>query len=135
MGRWRDIGWWYWLAMDIGLAVGLSGLEPVALHACLGLGAVQSAHYLHRERCLSAFPVQVRIAYALLLLLGHWQPLAFIHWIQLAGTTAMVAIDYCPLARLLSLAPWNRRRPLTLSLAWRTFVSPPVPGSILQADS
>jgi hypothetical protein len=36
------------------------------------------------------------------------------------------------LARFLSLMPWNRRQSFTLSLLWRTFLSPPVRGNILQ---
>jgi hypothetical protein len=126
------VGWRYWLAMDALLAIGLSGLEPLALHACVALGGAQSIHYLFRERRLMAFPVQVRLAYFGLLMVGYWNPVAFVHWIQLVGTTALLVFDYCPLARLLSLAPWNRRHPLTPTLVWRTFVSPPVPGSILQ---
>jgi len=62
-------------------------------------------------------------------------PLGFLHWIQLAGTTAMVLVDYCPGARLVSLMPWNRRVPLTLGLVVRTFVRPPVRGSILDAPA
>jgi len=61
--------------------------------------------------------------------------LGFLHWIQLAGTTAMVLVDYCPGARLVSLMPWNRRVPLTLGLVVRTFVRPPVRGSILDAPA
>jgi hypothetical protein len=52
---------------------------------------------------------------------------------MLAGTTVRVAFDYCLLARTLSLMPWNRRQPLTLALVWRTYATPPVKGSILQA--
>ncbi|MBX3346336.1 MAG: hypothetical protein KF806_13480, partial [Nitrospira sp.] len=40
------------------------------------------------------------------------------------GTTARVLVGYCLLARTLSLAPWNRRQPLTWSMLRRTFFSP-----------
>lgn len=127
----RTLAWWYWLAMAATLAVELAGLAP-ALRPALVLGAVQVAHFLLREKQLSAFPVQVRLAYLGLLLIGTWEPLRFIHWIQLAGTTAMVAFNYCPLARALSLAPWNRQGPLTARLVWTTFASLPVAGSVLE---
>lgn len=56
-----------------------------------------------------------------------------VHWIQLAGTAAVVTVDYCALARLLTLAPWNRREPLSLALVGRTLFSAPVQGSFLEA--
>jgi hypothetical protein len=127
----HDMGWWYWLATDIALASALLG-GPLGFAPVVGITLVQAAHYFGRERRLRAFPVQVRLGYLGLLLLGQWTPLYFIYWIQLAGTTAMVCFDYCPLARFLSLMPWNRREPLTPSLVWRTFLSPPVRGGILQ---
>jgi hypothetical protein len=130
----RDRGWWYWLVTDFGLVYGLLGL-PFGFAPVIGLTLVQCGHYLLRERRPGAFPVQVRLGYLGLLLLGQWPPLHFIYWIQLAGTSAMVCFDYCPLARFLSLMPWNRVEPFTLSLVWRTFLSRPVRGNILQGLS
>ena len=78
-----------------------------------------------------AFSVQVRIAYLAVLATGLWPPLGFVHWLQLAGTMAQVGFDYCPLARLVSLMPWNRTQPLTFRLVWRTFALPPMSGSVL----
>lgn len=75
-------------------------------------------------RNVTAFPLQVRVAYAMLLAAGLWAPLQWIHLIQLVGTTARVLVGYCLLARTLSLAPWNRRQPLTWSMLRRTFFSP-----------
>jgi hypothetical protein len=43
----------------------------------------------------------------------------------------MVLCGYCLLARCLSLLPCNRTQPLTIGLLRRTFISPPVEGSIL----
>jgi len=76
-----------------------------------------------REGELAAFPVQVRAAYLALLVAGLYPPLGFIHWVQLVGTWAMVLVGYCPLARALSLLPWNRSQPLSAALVRRTFVS------------
>ena len=45
----------------------------------------------------------------------------------------MVLVGYCPLARMLSLLPWNRRQPLSVALVRRTFLSAPVSGSIVEA--
>ncbi len=126
----RGLDWWYWLATDLLLIAGVAGnrwgFTPV-----IALGAVQAVHFLLRERSLVAFPVQVRVVYLGLLVAGLWGPLAFIHWIQLAGTTAVVTVGYCPLARMLSLLPWNRRAPLSWALVRHAVFSPPVEGSFV----
>ena len=131
MLRNRDLGWWYWLVTDALLIAGLAGwfhgFAPV-----IALTVVQAGHYLLRAGRLAAFPVQVRVGYLGLLLAGQWDPLYYVYWVQLAGTTAMVAFDYCALARFLSLMPWNREHPLSARLVLRAFLAPPVKGSVLQ---
>jgi len=131
MNRIKSIRWQYWAVTDVLLIAAVLGWQP-AFAAVIGLNLVQLVHFLAREKRLSAFPVQVRAAYLGLLLAGQWDPLYFIYFIQIAGTTAMVLADYCPLARFLSLMPWNRQGPFTLELLKRTVFSPPVRGNILQ---
>jgi hypothetical protein len=87
------------------------------------LCAVQIVHVVWLTRDLTAFPVQIRVAYLAMLIAGLGEPLHWIHWMQLAGTTARVLAGYCLLARTLSLAPWNRRQPLSLELITHTFFS------------
>ncbi|MGE5154984.1 MAG: hypothetical protein ACM3ST_13335 [Bdellovibrio bacteriovorus] len=132
MTRVTEIAWWYWLVTGLLLAAALAGC-PLGFAPALGVTAVQTLHYLLREGSPKAFPVQVRTGYLLWMLAGLWQPLGFFHWIQLAGTTTAVLVDYCPMARLLSLLPWNRRSPLNVRLVAWTFLRPPVRGSILDA--
>jgi hypothetical protein len=55
-------------------------------------------------------------------------------WAQLIGTSISVLFDYCAMARMLALAPWNRIQPLNWHLVMRTFFSRPVSGSILEAS-
>lgn len=129
--QYRHISWWYWLAMALLLAFGLSVWNPAFVWA-IALGVVQCIHFVLREGRLQAFPVQVRLAYVALLSLGQWEPFFFMYWIQLAGTSAMVLFGYCPLARFLSLMPWNRTQPFTFSLLALTCLSRPVRGNILQ---
>ena len=128
----RRLRWWYWLATAYLLAASLAGWDA-GLRLTMAFVAVQVVHYLARAGSLRAFPVQTRVAFLALLAAGACPPLGFIHWLQLAGTCATVGLDYCTLARIVSLMPWNRTRPLTLRLVWRTFASPPVPGSVLGA--
>ena len=117
--------WWLWLVTGAAVATSLAGWGP-GLPAAVLLTVLQLAHQVARTRSVRSFPVQVRGAYLALLALGSWPPLRVLHALQLAGTVALVVFDYCPLARILSLLPWNRRAPLTLALLRATFFSPPV---------
>src|SRR5512134_657507 len=126
----RVIGWWYWLATVTALALGLAGWNP-GYGMAMGVTLIHGIHYLRLGHRPASLPMQVRIGYLGLLALGLWQPLAFLHWMQLAGTSALLVFDYCLLARTLSLMPWNRRVPLSSRLIRRTFLTPPVRGSVL----
>lgn len=118
----RDIGWRYWVATLGLLAVGLFGW-PAGLYAAILFCAFQVGHFAWREKSLTAFPVQVRVAYLGLLLLGLCEPLSWIHWLQLIWTTARVTVGYCLLARTLSLLPWNRSETLSRDLLRRTYLT------------
>lgn len=131
MNRIQFISWQYWAVTDVLLIAAVLGWQP-GFPAVIGLNIVQLVHFLVREKSLTAFPVQVRAAYLGLLLAGQWDPLYIIYFIQIIGTTVMVLADYCPLARFLSLMPWNRHEPFTLDLLRRTVFSSPVRGNILQ---
>jgi len=117
--------WWSWLLTAAALAASLAGWAA-GLPAAVALTAAQLVHQAARTRSLRSFPVQVRAAYLALLASGGWAPLRVLHVLQLGGTIALLVFDYCPLARTLSLLPWNRRAPLTLALLRATFLSPPV---------
>lgn len=126
----RGLKWWYWLAAGGALGAALAGWAP-AMPITLALVVAQAGHFLLRERRWGAFSVQVPVAFLALLALGLWEPLGFIHWLVLAGTWIRLVFDYCPLARIISLAPWNRDVPLSWSLVRRTFLTPPVKGTFL----
>jgi hypothetical protein len=128
--RRTSLVWWYWLLTGIALGARLAGWTA-GLGVAMALTAVQAIHLTLRARRVTAFPVQVRVAYMGLLVLGSWAPL--VHWAQLCGTACLLVFDYCPLARMLSLLPWNRRGPLTLARLRSTFLTPPVQGSIVTA--
>jgi len=131
-GLYRESAWLYWLATVVPLALSLT-VDSSAIYAAMLIVAVQALHYGLRQRSLTTLRVQVRFGYFALLVLGTWPPLFWLHWLQLAGTCAFLLFGYCPLARILSLAPWNRAWPLASSLVWRTFFSMPVAGNILHA--
>lgn len=130
--EYRALSWWYWLATVGLLTAGVSGWAAGFLLA-IGLTVVQLLHFGVRERSFAAFPVQVRAAYLLLLLIALPEPLQLIYWIPTIGTWALVLFGYCTMARMVSLLPWNRREKFSLDLLKRTFLSAPVRGNVLQA--
>jgi hypothetical protein len=92
--------------------------------------ALQVVIFLSIEQFkLTAFPVQVRLAYLVWVALGTYVPhLSILMLITTIGLTANVFLGYCPLARLLYLLPINRREPLSIDLVKRVVLSPPVKG-------
>lgn len=118
----RDLDWWYWFLTVWLLAAGLF-VWPAGILLAIVLCAVQLAHVIWLTQDLTAFPVQVRAAYGIMLVAGLWASSQWLHWMQLVGTTARVAAGYCFLARTLSLAPWNRWQPLSIDLIRRTYLS------------
>lgn len=125
----KDVGWWYWLVTAVLLSYGLL-VDPVGLLLAVGLTVINLLHFAARGPALTAFPVQVRFFYLLLLLIALPEPMRWLFWVPLVGTWAQVLVGYCAMARLVSLFPWNRRAPFTAGLVWRTFLSAPVKGRI-----
>ena len=127
----RHVSWWYWTITALLLITGLTG-RLWGFYLATALNVVQVVHFYLREGSFISFPVQVRIAFTALLLLALWGPMNWLFWLPAIGTSAQVLFGYCPMARCLSLMPWNRREPISWRLAWRTFTSPPVKGNIMQ---
>lgn len=108
----KDLGWWYWLITAGLLTYGVL-VDPVGLFLAVGLTMINLLHFAVRADRFTAFPVQVRFFYLLLLLLALPEAMRWLFWIPMIGTWAQVLVGYCTMARLVSLLPWNRREPLT----------------------
>ena len=120
----QDWTWWVWPVTACLLLVGLMGM-PEAFLAALLLSIAQSVLFFARERTFKAFPVQLRFAYTLLLIICLVPPMRWIYWVPAVGTFALVIFGYCLLARMLSLLWWHRAEPITVDLLRRTFLSRP----------
>jgi hypothetical protein len=121
----------YWQLTALGLACHFAGW-PAALPLVLVLNGVQVVHVLAWRRSLRPLDAQVRVGFLALLLIGTAGPLWPVHVVQFVGVNALLVADYCPLARLLMLLPWNRPVPLSWPLARWLLLSPPLPGSIAE---
>jgi hypothetical protein len=131
MIEYKALSWWYWLVTACLLTAGVAGY-PRGFYLAIGLTVFQLIHFAIRERSVTAFPVQVRFWYLLLLLIALPGPLQLIYWIPTIGTWAQIVFGYCTMARCVSLLPWNRTEAISLGLLSRTFMSRPVRGNILQ---
>lgn len=121
---WDDWTWWAWTVTAILLAIGFAGY-PEAFVAAIAITALQLIAMVIRERSLSAFAVQLRMAYLILLGICFVPQMRWLYWLPMLGTFALVIFGYCLLARMLYLLPWNREEPLSMSLLRRTFLSRP----------
>ncbi len=131
MIEYKDIGWWYWLVTAVLLTYGVSG-NPDGFMLAIGLTIFQLIHFVIREKSITAFPIQVRFWYLMLLIVAFPEPLQLIYWIPTIGTWAQLIFGYCTMARIVSLFPWNRDDPFSFSLLQKTFFSRPVKGNIQQ---
>ena len=130
----KEGSWWYWLATACLLSAGVSG-HPAGFTAAVGLTVIQLLHFAIQRRGVTAFPVQVRFWYLMLLIVAQPEPMRWLYWIPAVGTWAQVLFGYCAMARLVALWPWNRSEPLSFGLVRRTLLARPVRGSVLQGHS
>jgi len=131
MIEYKSIAWWYWLVTAALLTLGILG-NALGFMLAIGLTVFQLIHFVFREGAVTAFPVQVRFWYLMLLLVAFIEPLRLLYWIPCIGTWAQLIFGYCTMARIVSLLPWNRDKPFSLKLLLETFFSRPVRGSIKQ---
>jgi hypothetical protein len=123
--------WGYWFITDALLISWAFGWADGLILAIL-LSTIQVGHFYYEDKSIAGFPTQVRIAYLLLLILALWSPLAWLIYVVILGTTAMVVFDYCFLARFMSLMPWNYPLAYQFQDIWNTFMSKPIAGSVLK---
>jgi len=129
MFEYKDIGWWYWLVTAGFLTYGVFS-NSIGFTLAITLTIVQLIHYIYREKNITAFPVQVRYWYLILLIIALPEPLQMIYWIPTIGTWAQIIFGYCTMARCVSLLPWNRSKPFSTALLKKTFLTRPIKGNI-----
>ena len=127
----KRLSWWYWLVTACLLTAGVAGY-PSGFTLAIGVTVFQLIHFTIREHKVTAFPVQVRFWYLMLLVVAFPEPLRIIYWVPTIGTWAQLIFGYCAMARCVSLLPWNRHEPLSVDLLARTYFSRPVRGNIMQ---
>jgi len=127
----KQIDWWYWFVTACLLTIGLAGYA-FSFYLVVALSFIQIIHFSLREKSTTAFIVQVRIGFFLLVLAVLPEQLHVVYWLPALGTWARSIFGYCLMARTLSLLPWNRATAFSLELLAKTFLTKPVRGNILQ---
>ena len=120
--------WIYWFLTATFLAVSLF-INAEAIYVAMAINFIHAAHFYIKSPHITAFPMQVRIGFLGLLAIGMVSPFQWIHWIQLIGGSIMLTTGYCPLARMLSLLPWNRSLPMSFHLLRTVIFTPPTSGN------
>ena len=120
--------WVLWLVTWIGVLAGLFDREFYEYVVIFSAAHALLVLFLLRFR-VSAFPAQVRIAYCIWVVVGTYAPyMVILMHITTIGLATNLFANYCPLARMMYLLPWNREEPFSLNLVARVFLSPPVAG-------
>lgn len=117
----RSLSWWYWVPTVDMLGMGVISGWSTAFHIAIAITVVQFAHYAWRTQSPLSFPAQHRLAYLALMLIGQLPGLHALYWAPMITVSTLLLFGYCPIARALSLAPWNRSEPLTWSLVKHAF--------------
>lgn len=126
-----NIPWWYLVFTELSLLAGLLS-DPGWFYVAIGLCVIQAIHFGIEDKNFLSFSCQVRYVMALMFSLGLYEPLRWLCWIPAAGLVARLTVNYCLLARIMSLLPWNKKAPYSGALLKSTFFLPPTAGSILK---
>jgi hypothetical protein len=124
----KPLVWLLWFVTWIGLLAGM--FDRVFYEYVVIFSAAHALIVLFLLRfSVAAFPVQVRIAYFAWVAVGTYVPyMVILIYITTIGLATNLFVNYCPLARMMYLLPWNREETLSLNLVARVFLSPPVAG-------
>jgi hypothetical protein len=96
-----------------------------ALPLVVGSCAASAALYALRLGSVRAYRVQVRLGFAAFCSLGWLPGLEPILLVPVVGTSAQVLFGYCPMARMLDVAPWNRDERFSWELVRRIAMRAP----------
>lgn len=133
--RKKRVVWILWFITWLGLLAGF--YDRVYYEWVVVFSALHAAAFLLLLKFnIKAFPVQVRIAYFIWVAIGTIIPyMIVLMYITTVGLFTNLFLNYCPLARMMYLMPWNREEPLSISLILKVFINPPVEGQFKPTKS
>jgi hypothetical protein len=120
--------WLLWFVTWIGLLAGLFNRMFYEYVVIFSAAHALIVFFLVHFR-VAVFPAQVRIAYFVWVAIGTYVPyMVILMYITTIGLATNLFCNYCPLARMMYLLPWNREEVFSFGLVVRVFLTPPVMG-------
>ena len=130
----KKLVWGFWFITWLGLMVGFFYRDFYDYVVVLSTIHLLIFFFLFQYK-LKPFPVQLRAAYLVWVLVGTYVPhMVILMYISTIGLASNLFLNYCPLARMMYLLPWNREEPLSFNLLMRVVLTPPVPGRFKPAS-
>ena len=126
-----ELSWRYWFATACLLTAVINGYQ-IAFFLAIWLTLIQLMHFIIRENTITAYSVQLRFWYLLLLLLALLEPLHILAWSVFAATWIQLIFGYSMMERCVSLLPWNRKGKLTKKFILKTFIPHSLQSKIMQ---
>jgi hypothetical protein len=71
-------------------------------------GSVVQLIHFTSSRGFTAFPTQVRLVYAVFVIIALFDPSRIFYWSLLVGAVTVTFFDRCIIVRVLLLMPWNK---------------------------
>lgn len=121
----KDRYWNYQLFCAVYLSLGLTDWK-VGFLIAITMSVIQLINPFIDHRRLEDFPLHVRIAYTLMLLVALPESMNWLYWLLMAVSWTYVLFGYCLLSRVLSLMPFISKRPFTFNHLRETFLAQPV---------
>lgn len=121
----KALAWNLWLVTWIILLIGY--YDRSAWDMVVTFSAAHALLFFILFQCsVEPFPVQVRLAYLAWVAAGTYvEGMEILMWITTVGEAFNLFAGYCPLARMLSLLPWNREEALSWNLVKKAILSRP----------
>jgi hypothetical protein len=111
----RDVWRWYWVVTFFFILAALIGWAP-AYRVVILISFLQLAHSMFVNGSVASFPVQIRMVYFGVTLLGLVEAARFpVFLLLLAGTFMVAFLGRCRIALVLKRMPWNAERELRLN--------------------
>lgn len=110
----ESLNWWFWFLSLVFIVAAIAGWAN-GYYLTMIVSLLNLFNSLNKEKSMAAFPVQIRLVYFVLTLVGFWPGGRIYVYIVLLIDTFMVTFTgKCSIALVLKYMPWNRERKMRL---------------------
>lgn len=110
----ESLNWWLWFLCLVFIVAAIAGWKQ-GYYLTMIVSFLNLLSSLFKEKDLIAFPVQIRLVYFTITLIGFWPGGRFyVYILLLIGTFMVTFLGQCSIALILKHMPWNREREIRL---------------------